>query len=63
MSDRYAIERVKDRLWAVIEKGRQGPPIGWSASEAGARNIMSLLQRMRSATRRNPGAAGDPQAA
>ena len=64
MSDRYAVERVKDRLWAVVEKEREGPPIGWSASETGARAILSLLHRTRAATRRNDARmSADPQAA
>jgi hypothetical protein len=52
MSDRYAVERVKDRLWVVIDKARQGPPVGWSASEAGARDILALLDRIRHSTAR-----------
>ncbi|RBP14357.1 hypothetical protein DFR50_109110 [Roseiarcus fermentans] len=52
MSDRYAIERVNDRRWVVIDTARRGPPIGGSASESGARNIVSLLGAMRPATPR-----------
>ena len=45
--DRYAIERVKDRLWVVIDRVRQGRPVGRAADEAGAVRIASLLIRIR----------------
>ncbi len=53
MSDRYSVERVKDRLWVVIDKARPERPVGWSANEVGARNIVGLLDRIRRPTARN----------
>lgn len=44
--DRYAIRRVKDRLWVVVDPGRPDRTIGGSANENGARRIASLLSRL-----------------
>jgi hypothetical protein len=44
--DRYSIERVKDRMWVVNDKTRQGQPVGGSSNENGARTIVSLLSRI-----------------
>ena len=48
------MERVKDRLWIVVDRTRQGPPIGRSGNENGALMIMSLLNRIRSGSGRGP---------
>lgn len=51
--ERYSIQRVKDRVWVILDKTRQGgPPIGRAADENGARTIASLLTRMRGAAER-----------
>ena len=47
---RYSIERVKDSLWIVVDKARQGSPIGRSGDERGARKIVALLLSIRSAS-------------
>ena len=41
--DRYSVERVKDRLWVVVDRTRQGRPVSRSSDEDGARRIVSLL--------------------
>ena len=58
--NRYSVERVKDRLWVVVDRARNGAPIGRSADEAGARRIASLLARLRSVTGRGDVMAGAP---
>ena len=58
--ERYAIERVKDRLWVVIDKTREGPPIGRSGDETGARMIVSLLSRFRRGSKDREGAGHVP---
>ena len=40
----YAIERVKDRLWVVIDKTRQGPPHA-KAAHRGADDAGVFLRR------------------
>ena len=45
--DRYSIERVKDKMWLVVDKARQGRAVGRAANEDGARVIASLLVRVR----------------
>jgi hypothetical protein len=46
---RYSIERVKDRLWVVVDKAREGRRIGRASDETGAHTIVSLLKRLRGA--------------
>ena len=41
---RYVIERVKDRLWVVIDKAREGRHIGRASDEIGAHKIASLIR-------------------
>jgi hypothetical protein len=53
--NRYSTERGKDLTWVVIDKTRQGPPVGGSRDENGARMIMSLLNRIHSAPGRGKG--------
>ncbi len=44
---RYVIERVKDRLWVVIDKAREGRHIGRASDETGAHKIASLIRVLR----------------
>lgn len=51
--DRYAVKRVKDRLWVVVDETRQGSRVGQSGDETGTRRIVSFLNRVRSASGRD----------
>ncbi|RBP18248.1 hypothetical protein DFR50_101192 [Roseiarcus fermentans] len=46
---RYSVERVEDRHWVVIDKARERRRVGRASDEPGARTIVSLIERLRSA--------------
>ena len=40
---RYDVERVKESLWVVVDKARQGTTVGRAADEICARMVASLM--------------------
>ena len=48
--DRYSIERLNGS-WIVVDKARNGTPVGRAGDEDGARVIMALLDRIGGSSR------------